>query len=104
MNVTDIALELVYASDRGRPIDEASVKTLAASIEVAGLLNPISVRRVRRDVHRGEALGDAALTKIAHTSLDKGEELDALTKLAPEARDSLIDRAAAGEKVKEISK
>lgn len=57
---------------------------------------------VRRHVHRGEALGEAALAKVVRTSLDKGEELDALAKLkkeAPEKCESLIERAAAGEKV-----
>lgn len=61
-----------------------------------------SARKVRRDVHRGEALGDDALAKVARTSLDKGEELDALAKLkkeAPEKCEALIERAAAGEKV-----
>jgi hypothetical protein len=36
---------------------------------------------------------------VARTSLDKGEELDALAKLSPERRNSLIERAGAGEKV-----
>ena len=57
-----------------------------------------SERNVQRDAHRGEALGDDAL-RVARTSLDKGEELDALAKLRPEARAALIERAAAGEKV-----
>jgi hypothetical protein len=58
-----------------------------------------SERTVQREVYRGEALGEDALTKVAGTSLDKGEELDALTKLSPKKRDELIERAAAGEKV-----
>ena len=33
------------------------------------------------------------------TALDKGEELDALTKLSPQRREKLIERAAAGEAV-----
>ena len=47
---------------------------------------------------RGEALGDDAL-RVVGTSLDKGVELDALTKLPEPKRKELIDRAAAGEKV-----
>jgi ParB/RepB/Spo0J family partition protein len=58
-----------------------------------------SERSVRRDVTRGEAIGEDALAKVARTSLDKGEELDALAKLPTERRDALIDRAAQGEKV-----
>lgn len=58
-----------------------------------------SERAVRRDVTRGEALGDDVLAKVARTSLDKGEELDALAKLSPEKRNELIERATAGEKV-----
>ncbi len=58
-----------------------------------------SERTVRREVTRGEALGEDTLTKIARTSLDKGEELDALIKLPPEQRQTLIDRAAKGEEV-----
>lgn len=58
-----------------------------------------SERSIRRDVTRGEVLGEDALAKVARTSLDKGEELDALAKLSPEVRDSLILRAASGEVV-----
>lgn len=50
-------------------------------------------------LHRAEALGDAALTKIAGTSLDSGVQMDALIQLPVEQRETLIDRAAAGEKV-----
>jgi N6-adenosine-specific RNA methylase IME4 len=39
------------------------------------------------------------LAKVARTSLDKGEELDALAKFSPDRRDALIARAASGEKV-----
>jgi N6-adenosine-specific RNA methylase IME4 len=58
-----------------------------------------SERSVRRDVTRGEALGEAALAKIARTSLDKGEELDALAKLPACRREALIGRAQQGAKV-----
>lgn len=49
-------------------------------------------------VYRGQTLG-AALRDIAKTCLDKGVELDALTKLQPEEREDLIRRAKAGEGV-----
>ena len=58
-----------------------------------------SQRTIRRDVTRGEALGDAALARVARTSLDKGEELDALAKMSEPQRESLISRAVSGEKV-----
>jgi N6-adenosine-specific RNA methylase IME4 len=54
---------------------------------------------VRREVRRGEVLGSDVLSKVAGTSLDKGEELDAMMKLSPKRRDDLVKRAAAGEKV-----
>jgi N6-adenosine-specific RNA methylase IME4 len=53
---------------------------------------------VARDASRGD---QPDLERIIGTSLDKGDELDALAKLmseAPEAREALIVRAAAGEK------
>lgn len=53
---------------------------------------------INRSVHRGEALGDTLLD-IAGTSLDKGVELDALTKLPTEEREDLTKRAKNGEKV-----
>lgn len=53
---------------------------------------------INRDVRRGEALGND-LQEIAGTSLDKGVELDALTKLDPEERKDLTRRAKAGEAV-----
>lgn len=55
-----------------------------------------SERTVRQDVQRGEALGDDVLAKVARTSLDKGEELDALAKLTPEKRGALVEKAAQG--------
>lgn len=58
-----------------------------------------SERTVQREAERGEKIGEAALKRVAGTSLDKGEELDALAKLPEDKRGALIDRAAAGEKV-----
>lgn len=58
-----------------------------------------SERSIRRDAARGRSLSGEALTKVVRTSLDKGDELDALAKLSPERRDELIARAAEGEKV-----
>lgn len=57
-----------------------------------------SERTVQREAERGEKIGEEALRKVAGTSLDKGEELDALAKLPEERRNALIDRAAAGDK------
>ena len=58
-----------------------------------------SERSVQRDAQRGDEIGTDALAKVVNTSLDKGEELDALAKLQPEHRERLIARAAAGEDV-----
>jgi hypothetical protein len=58
-----------------------------------------SERAVQLDAARGETLGQETLAKIAHTSLDKGVELDALADLPVGERDTLVDRAAAGEAV-----
>lgn len=59
----------------------------------------IAERTIQRDASRGERIGDDNLKKIVGTSLDKGEELDALTKLSEPRREALIKRAAAGEDV-----
>jgi N6-adenosine-specific RNA methylase IME4/ParB-like chromosome segregation protein Spo0J len=52
---------------------------------------------VKREVARGAAIADIA--SLAGTSLDKGEELDALAKLGDVARISIMKRAVAGQKV-----
>jgi hypothetical protein len=59
-----------------------------------------SERTVQRNVARGENIPDVA--ELAGTSLDKGDELDALAKLKevdPERQSRLIDQAKGGEKV-----
>lgn len=53
---------------------------------------------VNRNVRRGQALGDS-WREVVGTRLDRGIELDALTKLSPEIRADLIKRAKDGEKV-----
>lgn len=58
-----------------------------------------SERTVQREAERGEKIGQEALGRVAGTSLDKGEELDALAKLSQDKRETLIDRAAKGDKV-----
>lgn len=58
-----------------------------------------SERTIRREAARGESLGATTLAKVVGTSLDRGEELDALAALSPQRRDAIVDRAAAGEKV-----
>lgn len=57
-----------------------------------------SKKDINRHVSRADALGDD-LEAVTGTSLDKGVELDALKKLAPEDRKPLIERAQAGEAV-----
>ena len=80
--------QLVQLKDAPPRFDEAAAEATGQS-----------ERAVRRDVTRGEALGEAALAKVARTSLDKGEELDALAELPTDRREALIDRAAQGGKV-----
>lgn len=79
----------------GEPNEAGAERFTAATADVAGT----SERTVQRDSHRGEALGDDVLAKVARTSLDKGDELDALAKLPDVKRDELVARASAGEKV-----
>jgi hypothetical protein len=55
-------------------------------------------RTIQRAANRGKALGKD-LSDITGTSLDKGSELDALAKMAPEERAPIIERAKAGEQV-----
>ena len=56
-----------------------------------------SERSVQREAARGAAIPDVA--SLAGTSLDKGDELDALGKLPPDEQAALAERAKAGEKV-----
>jgi ParB-like chromosome segregation protein Spo0J len=55
-------------------------------------------RTIYRDAARGAALGEV-LKDIVGTSLDKGVEIDALAKLAPEQRADVIDKVKRGEVV-----
>jgi ParB-like chromosome segregation protein Spo0J len=57
-----------------------------------------SVGAVARDATRAKALG-TDLRRVIGTSLDKGAELDALSKLTPNERGPIIDRAVNGENV-----
>jgi len=52
---------------------------------------------VKRAVARGEKIADVA--ELAGTSLDKGDELDAMAKLSAAQQRALADRARNGEKV-----
>jgi N6-adenosine-specific RNA methylase IME4/uncharacterized ParB-like nuclease family protein len=56
-----------------------------------------SERNVQREAKRGKEIPN--VIALVGTSLDKGEELDALAKLPEGKRDELIARAIAGEKV-----
>ena len=67
----------------------------ASTAEATGMTK----RSINQHVARVDALGDEALTKVAHTSLDSGVELDALAKMPAPERAVLIERAAAGEQV-----
>ncbi len=56
-----------------------------------------SRRAVEREAHRAEAI--PSLEEVVATSLDQGDELDALAKLPVEAQAPLIAEARAGKKV-----
>lgn len=58
-----------------------------------------TARSVRHAQARGLALGEEILQKVRGTSLDKGDELDALAALPEEKRNALVERALAGERV-----
>jgi ParB-like chromosome segregation protein Spo0J len=76
--------------------DESVVERFTqATAKVTG----IGERTIQRDAARGEKLGEDALKKVIGTSLDQGDELDALAKLSETKRDELISRALAGEAV-----
>jgi N6-adenosine-specific RNA methylase IME4 len=57
-----------------------------------------SSRAVHRDVQRAEACA-SVINDVVGTSLDKGDELDALAELPADEQRKLTDRAKAGEKV-----
>ena len=56
-----------------------------------------SEQSIKQDATRAKHIPQ--IEEVIGTSLDKGEELDALAKLAPEAQAPIIARAKAGEKV-----
>lgn len=58
-----------------------------------------SERSIQRSVSRVEAIGSDTLQRVIGTSLDKGEEIDALAKLSPAGREEVIAKAEAGGKV-----
>ena len=97
-------------SGRGRPKDRlADSATLSEDAapsrpakrftEDAAEKSGQSERTIRQDVMRGEAVGSDTLQRVIGTTLDKGEEIDALAKLSPEKREEVIAKAEAGEKV-----
>lgn len=73
--------------------DLASDRFTADAAEKTGA----SERAIQRDASRGTKIKD--LDKVVGTSLDKGEELDALKKLPLSEQALLISRAAQGEQV-----
>jgi N6-adenosine-specific RNA methylase IME4 len=82
---------------KGRQVGELSPKAerfTKATADATGT----SERAVQRDASRGETLGPDVLARVVGTSLDTGEQIDALGKLTPEKREEVIDRAVAGEK------
>jgi ParB/RepB/Spo0J family partition protein len=62
-----------------------------------------SASEVHKNLKRGVELGERTLNKIKGTSLDTGEEMDALRKLPKSKRKRLIDAAAKGEAVSAVT-
>jgi len=90
------------ASGKGRPkvrqIGEAKApaeRFTKATAEATGQ----SERTVQRSVSRVESIGADTLQRVIGTTLDKGDEIDALAKLSPAKREEVIAKAEAGEKV-----
>jgi ParB-like nuclease domain len=65
----------------------------------ASRLTQTSQRQVQRLLGWATSIGPDDLRRLARTSLDCGVEIEALARLAPEARKSLIEMAAAGKNV-----
>jgi ParB family transcriptional regulator, chromosome partitioning protein len=86
------------AIGRGHKLPNGSARVDRFSAATAAATGR-SERAVQLDAQRGEALGAEVLARVAHTSLDKGAELDALAKLPAADRTAVVDRAAAGEVV-----
>lgn len=82
---------------RGRQVgDDVAVERFTqATAEVTG----VGERTIQRDAARGKKLGEDVLKKVVGTSLDQGDELDALAKLSERKRDELIALAVSGKPV-----
>lgn len=88
-----------HASNLAQGKGDATANLADAFTTATAVASGSSSRTVRREAARGEALGPITLAKVAGTSLDRGEELDALASLSPQRRAEIVDRAASGEKV-----
>lgn len=90
------------ATGKGRPkvrqVGEAKApveRFSKATAEATGQ----SERSIQRSVSRVESIGADDLQRVIGTTLDKGEEIDALAKLSPEKREEVIAKAEEGGKV-----
>jgi ParB/RepB/Spo0J family partition protein len=77
------------ASDASAKLADAFTKETAKKMGT-------SVRTVQRIVQRAALNGQANLTRVAGTSLDRKTELDCLAQLPPVTRETLIEQAEAG--------
>jgi hypothetical protein len=91
--------EATKAKTTGEAVGQDGQQPVARFDEAASKVTGQSERSVRRDVARGEALGETALKKIARTSLDSGAEMDALIQLPEGVRQALVEQAADGKEV-----
>jgi hypothetical protein len=84
-----IAANAVMGRDASANLADAFTKETAEKMGT-------SVRTVQRIVQRAALNGQADLTRVAGTSLDRKTELDCLAQLPPVTRETLIEQAEAG--------
>ncbi|MGY4368732.1 ParB/RepB/Spo0J family partition protein [Bradyrhizobium sp. LB1.3] len=87
----------------GRVHASANVADASSSfVETTAKRMGKSARSVQRVVQRAAQNGRSDLERVVGTSLDRGNELDALPMLPADTREALIKRAAAGQEVSAI--
>lgn len=93
------------AANRAMGRNDASANVADASfsfVETTAKRMGKSARSVQRVVQRAAQNGRGNLERVVGTSLDRGNELDALPMLPADTREALIKRAVAGQEVSAI--
>jgi ParB family chromosome partitioning protein len=84
----------------GRVANANLAETFSADVSAAV---GMSKRAIQRAVQRAKKLGAQNMLKLKGTSLDQGNEIDALLQSSPKMRVVLIERAAKGEAVSAVA-